>query len=69
MLQGFLVIREHSTMPDVMKIVGHALLAGVFFFGFQRFVMAADLQTSAMWAIFAAIGAAALAYSQSRRGR
>lgn len=56
-------------MPAVTRIIGHAVLAGTFFFVLQRFVNGADVRTSSIWAIIAAVAAAALAYSQSRRGR
>jgi hypothetical protein len=56
-------------MSATPRIVGHAVVAAGFFFSLQRFVNGADVQTSVVWAIIAAIAAAALAYSQSRRGR
>jgi hypothetical protein len=56
-------------MSATQRILGHAALAAGFFFVLQRYVNGADVQTSAVWGILAACAAAALAYSQSRRGR
>jgi len=46
----------------------HAVLAAVIFFVFQRFGVGTSLEISALWAGVGAVGAAALAYSQHRRG-
>jgi hypothetical protein len=52
----------------VPKIVGHALLASAFFFCLQRFVLGENFETSLIWAVAGAGGAAALAWLQQRRG-
>ena len=49
------------------RIALHAALAGVFFFVFQRFLMQADPQTSLVWALAGAAGAAWLAWHQANR--
>ncbi len=56
-------------MSDTLKIAGHTVLAGGFFFVLQHFVNGADLQTAVMWAVCAAFAAGTLAFLQSRRGR
>lgn len=43
----------------------HATIAGVFFFVFQRYGMQASLETSVMWALALAAGAAALSWRQT----
>lgn len=44
----------------------HAALAGGFFFVFQRYAMQAGLETSLVWALALAAGAAALSWRQTR---
>ncbi len=53
--------------PRVNALV-HALMAGLFFFILQYWVMSETLGVSLVWAVAAAAGAAGLAYAQSRRG-
>lgn len=55
-------------MTDPLRIVGHVVLAGTFFFVLQRYVNQADIETSAIWGIVAAFAAGTLAFMQSRRG-
>ena len=50
-------------------IVGHAISAAALFYGFQRVVLAASHEISLIWSIAGGIGAAVLAWSQSRRDR
>jgi hypothetical protein len=47
----------------------HALAAAAIFFVFQRYGLGATLETSTLWAVVGAVAAAALAWSQHRRGR
>jgi hypothetical protein len=54
-------------LPAAAKIAGHALLAGVFFFFLQYFLLSQTVETSVIWAIAAAAGAALLAWLQHRR--
>ena len=54
-------------MIRYLPIAGHAIVAAVFFFVLQRFVMAASLETSLVWAIAGAGGAAFLAWHQASR--
>lgn len=44
------------------------MLAGAFFFCLQRFALGESLETSAIWGIAGAAGAAVLAWMQQRRG-
>jgi hypothetical protein len=46
----------------------HASAAAVIFYLFQRYAIGATLETSALWAVAGAVGAAILARSQHRRG-
>ena len=50
-----------------LRMLMHAVAAAVIFFVFQRYGMAASVETSALWAAVGAVAAAALAWSQSRR--
>jgi hypothetical protein len=43
------------------RIVGHALMAGAFFFCLQKFALGESLATSVIWALAGAAGAAVLA--------
>ena len=56
-------------MPAMARIFLHAIAAAVIFFMFQRFAVAASVQTSLIWGIAGALGAAYLAWSHERRGR
>ena len=58
----------HS-MPAMARIFLHAIAAAVIFFMFQRFAVAASVQTSLIWGIAGALGAAYLAWSHERSGR
>jgi len=51
-----------------LRILLHALAAAAIFFAFQRYALGATLETSALWAAVGAVAAAALAWSQHRRG-
>jgi hypothetical protein len=55
-------------LHPALKIAGHAVAAAVFFFGLQRFVLGETLETSLVWAIAGAAGAALLAWMQHQRG-
>jgi hypothetical protein len=46
----------------------HALAAAAIFFAFQRYGLGATLETGILWAVVGAAGAAALTWSQHRRG-
>jgi hypothetical protein len=52
----------------VLRMLMHAVAAAAIFFTFQRYGMGATLETSALWAAVGAVAAAALAWSQHRRG-
>jgi hypothetical protein len=49
------------------RIVGHAIVAAVFFFGLQRYVLGENLEISLIWTIAGGCGAAVLAWLQHRR--
>ena len=51
-----------------VRMLMHAVAAAVIFFAFQHYALGATLETSALWAAVGGIGAAALAWSQRRRG-
>ena len=50
-----------------LRMAMHALAAAAIFFAFQRYGLNATLETSMLWAVAGAVGAAALAWSQRRR--
>ena len=50
-------------------IIGHAVTAAVLFYGFQSVVLGASRDISLVWGIAGGIGAAILAWTQSRRDR
>jgi hypothetical protein len=50
-----------------LRMLLHALAAAAIFFAFQRYALAATLETSALWAAVGAVAAAGLAWSQNRR--
>ncbi len=56
-------------MAPVMMMVVHCVAAAALFFLFQRYALGASVETSGLWAIAGGIGAAALAWSQNRRGQ
>ena len=56
-------------MTPVLMMVVHVATAAAAFFLFQHYALGASLETSALWAVAGAIGAAALAWSQNRKGR
>lgn len=56
-------------MPAMARILLHSIAAAVLFFLFQRFALASSLQTSLLWGVAGAIGAAYLAWSHENRGR
>ena len=56
-------------MSATARIVLHAIAAAVIFFLFQHFALASSLQTSLLWGIAGALGAAYLAWSHEQRGR
>lgn len=68
--------RLRDTPPDPRRtppipwgqIALHALAAAAFFFVLQYVAMRASLETSLAWSGFMAVAAAAIAYTQSRRG-
>lgn len=45
----------------------HAAVAAAFFFALQRFIMGAQIETAAVWALAGAGGAAFLAWHQASR--
>lgn len=45
----------------------HSALAAAFFFSLQRWALNQSLETSLVWAVVAAVGAAWLAWSQQNR--
>ena len=51
-----------------LRMLMHALAAGAIFLAFQRYGLGATLETSVLWGIGGAVGAAALTWSQHRRG-
>ena len=51
------------------SIALHALAAGAFFYVLHHFIMRSSPETTALWTIATTLGAAWLAWSQSRRGR
>ena len=55
-------------MPAIGRILLHAIAAAAIFFLFQLYVLTSSIQTSAIWAIAGALGAAWIAWSQERRG-
>ncbi len=55
-------------MNATLMMAGHALLAGIFFFCLQRFVLGQSLESSLIWGLAGAAGAATLAWMQQRRG-
>jgi hypothetical protein len=54
-------------LNPALRIAGHAVVAGVFFFCLQRFALGETLENSAIWGIAGAGGAALLAWMQQRR--
>jgi hypothetical protein len=52
----------------ILRMLMHALAAAAIFFAFQRYGLGATTETSILWAAVGAVGAAALAWSQRRRG-
>jgi len=56
-------------MSIATKMIGHALVAGVFFFCLQRFLMGETFDSSMIWAIAGSFAAAVLAWMQHQRGR
>lgn len=65
----FVAFKEAKPMTPVLMMASHAAVAGAAFFLFQRYALGASVETSALWAIVGAVSAAALAWSQNRRGR
>lgn len=61
--------REANRMTPVLMMVVHVATAAAAFFLFQHYALGASLETSALWAVAGAIGAAGLAWSQNRKGR
>ena len=55
-------------MTPVTMMLVHSAGAAAAFYLFQRFALGASVETSALWAVAGAIGAAVLAWSQHRRG-
>ena len=55
-------------MHAAPKIAGHALIASVFFYCLQRYVLGESLEISVIWAMAGGGGAALLAWLQQRRG-
>jgi len=56
-----------GTMKHWRYIALHALMAAVFIFLLQRYVMDASIGLSLLWALALGGGAAGLAYKQSNR--
>lgn len=63
-IEGALVTKDLA-----FRMIAHAVLAAVVFFAFQRYALGSTLETSAMWAVAGAVGAAVLAWSQQRGSR
>jgi hypothetical protein len=57
---------DHDARPYGLMAF-HAVLAGAFFFGLNRFALGQSLDASLVWALVAAPFAAYLAYMQSQR--
>jgi hypothetical protein len=57
-----------GSLRGAVRIVGHALVAGAFFFCLQRFVLSQSIDTSVIWSVAGGGGAALLAWLQLRRG-
>ena len=51
-----------------LDILAKAVLTAVFFFVFQRYVLKASFETSALWSVLMALSAAWLAWTQWKRG-
>ncbi len=56
-----------GVMKGWLYIVLHALVAAVFFFLLQRYMLGASLDSSLLWALTFGACAAGLAYMQSKR--
>ena len=48
-------------------ILAHAVMAGMFIFGLQRFVLQQSLETAGLWTAVFGVAAAVLAWTQTRR--
>jgi hypothetical protein len=63
-IEGPLVTKDLA-----FRMLAHAALAAVVFFAFQRYALGSTLETSALWSVAGAVGAAVLAWSQQRGSR
>ena len=51
-----------------LRMLAHALAAAAIFYAFQRYALGATLETSLLWSVAGAAGAAFVAWSQHHRG-